>query len=119
MKPRLRQVLIINTIFLVVLSISNIGSAEPVCKSELVPLSSVEPIYPPDSARHGYSWVVVEFLIDVRGLPQKIKVLKSSTSVFERSAMTAIQKWRYPPRETSCIHQVKIEYIFEDAESSD
>ena len=64
-----------------------------------LPLVRVEPQYPPQAARKGLEgWVQVQFTISIAGSVRDAVVLKSSDSVFERAAITAVNKWKYQPQ---------------------
>jgi protein TonB len=64
-----------------------------------LPLVRVEPQYPPQAARQGLEgWVQVQFTISTAGSIRDAVVVKSSNSVFERAAITAVNKWKYQPQ---------------------
>jgi protein TonB len=64
-----------------------------------LPLVRVEPQYPPAAARRGLEgWVQVQFTISTAGAIRDAVVVKSSDSVFERAAVTAVSKWKYQPQ---------------------
>jgi protein TonB len=64
-----------------------------------LPLVRVEPQYPPQAARQGLEgWVQVQFTISTAGSIRDAVVVKSSDSVFERAALTAVNKWKYQPQ---------------------
>ena len=59
----------------------------------------VEPQYPPQAARQNLEgWVQVRFTISTAGSIKDAVVVKSSHSLFERSALTAVNKWKYQPQ---------------------
>jgi protein TonB len=64
-----------------------------------LPLVRVEPQYPPQAQRRKLEgWVQVRFTISTAGEVVDAVVLKSSHSLFERSALTAVNKWKYQPQ---------------------
>jgi protein TonB len=64
-----------------------------------LPLVRVEPQYP-QQARHRKleGWVQVRFTISTAGSVRDAAVVKSSDSLFERSAIQAVNKWKYQPQ---------------------
>jgi protein TonB len=64
-----------------------------------LPLVRVEPQYPPQAARRNLEgWVQVRFTISTAGSIKDAVVIKSSHSLFERAALTAVNKWKYQPQ---------------------
>ena len=64
-----------------------------------LPLVRVEPQYPAQAARRGLEgWVQVRFTISTAGSIKDAAVVKSSHSLFERAALTAVNKWKYQPQ---------------------
>jgi protein TonB len=64
-----------------------------------LPLVRVEPQYPAAAARSGLEgWVQVRFTISIAGSVKDAAVIKSSNAVFERAALTAVNKWKYQPQ---------------------
>ena len=64
-----------------------------------LPLVRVEPQYPAQAARRGLEgWVQVRFTISTAGSIKDAAVVKSSNPVFERAAITAVNKWKYQPQ---------------------
>ncbi len=65
----------------------------------LQPIFRVEPIYPMYAITRGIEgWVSIEFAITMNGKVINPKVIASDPPrIFERTAMTAISQWRYPP----------------------
>jgi protein TonB len=64
-----------------------------------LPLVRVEPQYPPQAARQGLEgWVQVRFTISAAGSIKDATVVRSSNPVFERAALTAVNKWKYQPQ---------------------
>lgn len=64
-----------------------------------LPLVRVEPEYPPQAARSGLEgWVQLRFSITTGGTVADVVVVKSSDSVFDRAAVSAVKKWKYAPQ---------------------
>jgi protein TonB len=64
-----------------------------------LPLVRVEPQYPPSARQRKLEgWVQVRFTISTAGSVKDPAVVKSSNSVFERSALQAVSKWKYQPQ---------------------
>ena len=65
----------------------------------LQPIFRVEPIYPMYAITRGIEgWVSIEFAITMNGKVINPKVVASDPPrIFERTALTAISQWRYPP----------------------
>jgi len=68
--------------------------------SEIVPLVRVLPQYPPRAASQGIEgWVIVEFTISAAGTVKDPVIIESSpSSIFNRSMLRAIRKWKYKPK---------------------
>lgn len=62
-------------------------------------ISKIEPIYPYRARQRDITGkVVLKFLIDQKGRPKKISVLKAEPDgVFEKSAISAVEKWKFEP----------------------
>jgi protein TonB len=67
---------------------------------DVVPLVRVDPEYPPRAKQQGIEgWVEIEFTISPVGTVQDAFVIAAKPpSVFDRSALRAIRKWRYNPK---------------------
>ena len=64
-----------------------------------LPLVRVEPQYPQGAKQRKLEgWVQVRFTISTAGSVKDAAVVKSSNSVFERSALQAVSKWKYQPQ---------------------
>lgn len=85
---------------------------------DTVPIVRVEPMYPARAAqRRIEGWVVVEFSIGKMGTVKNVKVVKSEPgTVFDRSALSSVSKWKYKPRVNNGLavathgHQTKITF---------
>ena len=64
------------------------------------PLVRIPPQYPERcQGRSGdREFVVVQFDVDPGGQPQNIEVIDTSSSCFNRSAIRAVQRWKYQPK---------------------
>jgi periplasmic protein TonB len=70
-----------------------------VMDGDVQPIVRVPPQYPPRAAQQGLEgYVVVEFTIDLDGSVKNPKVVESSSSVFESSAMRTVLRWKYRPQ---------------------
>lgn len=76
----------------------NVGTAA--ADSDIVPLVRVEPQYPPRAMERGIEgWVVVEFTISAAGTVKDPQVVDAyPSSVFNRSVLRAVRKWKYNPK---------------------
>ncbi len=68
--------------------------------SDVVPIVRIRPQYPLRASERGIEgWVEVEFTISKLGTVKNPSVLKSyPSSIFDRSALKAIRKWKYNPK---------------------
>ncbi len=68
--------------------------------SDVVPIVRVNPKYPLRASERGIEgWVEVEFTISKLGTVKDPYVLNSHpSSIFDRSALKAIRKWKYNPK---------------------
>ena len=68
--------------------------------SDVVPIVRVSPQYPLRASERGIEgWVEVEFTISKLGTVKDPRVLNSHpSSIFDRSALKAIRKWKYNPK---------------------
>jgi protein TonB len=74
--------------------------SSPAENNDVIALLKVEPDYPRSAASKGIEgWVKLEFTVLEDGTVADIKVLESSPKrVFDRSAMRALQRWKFKPR---------------------
>ena len=65
----------------------------------LQPIFRVEPIYPMYAIKRGIEgWVNIEFSVTMNGKVVNPRIVASDPPrIFERTALTAISQWRYPP----------------------
>lgn len=68
--------------------------------SDVVPIVRVNPQYPLRASERGIEgWVAVEFTISKLGTVKNPRVIGSHpSSIFDRSALKAIRKWKYNPK---------------------
>jgi protein TonB len=68
--------------------------------TDIVPIVRVEPQYPLRASERGIEgWVEVEFTISKLGTVKDPNVINSHpSSIFDRSALKAIRKWKYNPK---------------------
>jgi len=68
--------------------------------SDVVPIVRVQPQYPLRASERGIEgWVEVEFFISKLGTVKDPRVINSHpSSIFDRSALKAIRKWKYNPK---------------------
>ena len=66
----------------------------------LIPLTRVQPMYPPEAAQRGLEgWVELVFTVTPSGAVKDPRVVKAKPSfVFNRAAIQAIKKWKYRPK---------------------
>lgn len=67
--------------------------------SELLPIVTVAPTYPPSAIpRRLEGYVIVEFRVTASGSADNVRVTESTHRVFERAAIDAVSKFRFRPR---------------------
>jgi protein TonB len=66
---------------------------------EYLPLVKVQPLYPQRAAERGIEgYVIVEYTVTRTGTTKDIKVIESTSSLFERAAVESATQYRYKPR---------------------
>jgi protein TonB len=77
-------------------NLGGLGAAD----QDIVPLVRVNPDYPVRAAQRGIEgWVEITFTISTTGAVNSAKVVGyEPSSVFNRSALRAIRKWKYNPK---------------------
>ncbi len=67
--------------------------------SDLVPISTPQPAYPPEAARAGTAGeVVLSFTVNTDGSVSNIDIVSAKPrGVFERNAQAAVRRWRFQP----------------------
>lgn len=79
------------------LDIGGIGIG--VSDGEYLPIVKVAPVYPARAAQRGIEGhVIVEFTVTRTGTTRDIRVVESTSSLFDRSAIEAAGKFKYKPR---------------------
>jgi protein TonB len=59
-------------------------------------ITQVNPVYPEEARKKGLKCrVVLETVINPKGEPTQIEVLKSDNEIFNASAKEAVAQWRY------------------------
>ncbi len=87
---------------------------ETPCPTSLEPTDRALPQYPMTPVRRELEgWVVVEFKVLEDGSTQDPVVVESSSRIFEKSALHAILKSKYPRQPTPCMHRERIDYAVE------
>ena len=81
----------------------------------------VPPEYPMRAAQRGLEgWVSLEFTISVTGAVKDAQVVDSTSSIFHRSALSAIRKWKYNTKVVDGKpveqygEQVTLDFVLED-----
>ena len=70
-----------------------------VSDGEYLPIVKVQPVYPARAAQRGLEgYVIVEFTVTRTGTTKDIRVVESSSSLFDKAAMDAAAKFKYKPR---------------------
>lgn len=78
---------------------TNIGRDGFFSDGEYMPIVQVAPQYPPRAAERGLEgYVTLEFVVTRQGTVRDPVVVDSSSSVFNRAALDAVQRFRYRPR---------------------
>jgi len=63
------------------------------------PMVRIPPQYPPRAAERGTEgYCTVEFDVTPDGTPTNIEAIDCSSSLFERSTVRAVERWRYEPK---------------------
>jgi len=85
---------------------------------ELMLVAQVQPLYPYAALKRELEGVViVEFTVTERGTVSQISIVEASHPLFERAALTAVEKFRYQPRivdgRPAAVPGVRAEIVFE------
>jgi len=59
-------------------------------------IKHVEPKFPPNPPT-GHYIVTVNFVLDTSGVPTNLKIYRSDNSIFNESAIKAVEKYRFTP----------------------
>jgi len=66
---------------------------------EQLPLFRMPPKYPINAARKGKEgWVRMSFAINEYGFVKEPKVIESTSSLFEKASLKALEQWRFAPK---------------------
>jgi len=72
------------------------------------PLVRIPPQYPPRAAERGIEgYCLMEFNVSPDGTPIDIRAIDCSSSMFERTSVRAVERWRYSPRIVSGVAQTR------------
>lgn len=95
------QTPILNQVGVVPAAPSSDSTAPASIERDILPLVTIPPDYPPEALRQGTEgWVLVEFTITAEGSVRDAVVVRSDPpGVFDESALRAIVRWRYNPRD--------------------
>ena len=70
-----------------------------VSDGEYLPLVKVAPVYPSRALSRGLEgYVIVEFIVTITGAVRDVRVVESTSSLFDRAATEAALKFKYKPR---------------------
>lgn len=70
-----------------------------VAEGDYLPLSIVEPVYPRRAQSRGLEgYCILELTVTPLGTTADVRVIECSSSLFERSSIQAVQKFKYKPR---------------------
>ncbi len=70
-----------------------------VSDGEYLPLVKVAPVYPSRALSRGLEgYVIVEFTVTITGAVRDVRVVESTSSLFDRAATEAALKFKYKPR---------------------
>ena len=79
------------------LNVSGVGFG--VSDGEYLPIVKVAPVYPSRALSRGLEgYVIVEFTVTQAGAVKDVFVVESTSSLFERAAVEAANKFKYKPR---------------------
>ena len=66
---------------------------------EYLPIVKVQPVYPQRALSRGLEgYVIVEFTVTKQGTTKDVRVVESTSSVFDNAAVQAAGKFKYKPR---------------------
>ncbi|HMB74385.1 MAG TPA: energy transducer TonB, partial [Gammaproteobacteria bacterium] len=79
--------------------VGSLGAGYATIDGEYLPITKTPPVYPAAAAEQRLEGhVIVEFTVDTDGKPVGVTVVESSDSIFNASALTAANQFRYAPR---------------------
>ncbi len=81
------------------INLSSSGFGLSPSDGEYLPIVKVQPIYPRRALSRGVEgYVIVEFTVTKQGTTRNIRVVESTSSMFDSAAMKAAAKFKYKPR---------------------
>jgi len=90
---------LIALVFAFISAISFAQSSPPEADAKVVNpklIKQVEPKFPPHYPL-GHYVVTVNFVLDTAGVPTKLRIYRSDNSLFNESAIQAVEKYRFTP----------------------
>jgi len=81
------------------INLSSSGFGLAPSDGEYLPIVKVQPIYPRRALSRGVEgYVMVEFTVTKQGTTRNVRVVESTSSMFDNAAVKAAQKFKYKPR---------------------
>ncbi len=81
------------------INLSSSGFGLAPSDGEYLPIVKVQPVYPRRALSRGIEgYVIVEFTVTKQGTTKDIRVVESTSGMFENAAMKAASKFKYKPR---------------------
>ena len=81
------------------INLSTTGFGLSPSDGEYLPIVKVQPIYPRRALSRGVEgYVIVEFTVTKQGTTKDVRVVESTSSMFDNAAVKAAQKFKYKPR---------------------
>ncbi len=81
------------------INLSSSGFGLSPSDGEYLPIVKVQPIYPRRALSRGIEgYVIVEFTVTKQGTTRDVRVVESSSGMFESAAVRAAAKFKYKPR---------------------
>ena len=81
------------------INLSSTGFGLAPSDGEYLPIVKVQPIYPRRALSRGIEgYVIVEFTVTKQGTTRDVRVVESTSSMFNSAAVKAAQKFKYKPR---------------------
>ena len=81
------------------INLSTTGFGLSPSDGEYLPIVKVQPIYPRRALSRGVEgYVIVEFTVTKQGTTRDVRVVESTSSMFDSAAVKAAQKFKYKPR---------------------
>ena len=81
------------------INLSSSGFGLAPSDGEYLPIVKVQPVYPRRALSRGIEgYVILEFTVTKQGTTKDIRVVESTSGMFENAAMKAASKFKYKPR---------------------